>query len=329
IKQNCSSGANAGFYGPVKVTTPCAVYTANFVEDFDSTPVGTGSKAGSNYPTCWGYIDSVTTGYGYVMTSNPQSSPNVYRMYRTNTATGGSQELVLVSPQTDNLGNGTKQLRFSVRSYITTTYINQLEILSMPDPTTTAGATVLATVYNDNTNGQVWKEYIVPLPATTDDYFAFKLAYNGTTTASSVTIDDVYYEDLGSCIFPMNLDATNITSNSADISWDASIATGVTDYYYEVRDTAGTVVDSGTVTGTTAPTTGLAPGTEYTVYIRSVCGTSNGDWTTFPVTFQTPCVAVTTNFFEDFDALPTGTSSDPSIPTCWTYLDSHTGYGYT
>src|SRR5690606_23602526 len=124
--------------------------------------------------------------------STPQSTPNVYRLYRTNATAGVNQELVLVSPQTIDLGNGTKQLRFSVRSYSTTTYINKLEILSMPSNTSTAGATVLATI-NSTQADQVWQEYIVPLPATTDDYFGFRLAYNGTTTASSVIIDDVHY----------------------------------------------------------------------------------------------------------------------------------------
>src|SRR5690606_38179890 len=91
-------------------------------------------------------------------------------------------------------GNGAKQLRFSVRSYSTTSYVSQLEILSMPDPTTTAGATILYTI--NNTNDRVWTEYTVPLPVTTDDHFAFRLDYPGSTTASSVTIDDVYYEDV-------------------------------------------------------------------------------------------------------------------------------------
>src|SRR5690606_3908656 len=184
---------------------------SNLSENFDTTPVGTGSKTGANYPDCWSYIDSTTTGYGYVIASNPQSSPRVYRLYRANTASGAaSEEIVLVSPQTDNLGNGTKQLRFSVRSYSTTTYDNKLEILSMPDPTTTTGATVLTTI---NNNGQVWQEYVVPLPAGTDDYFAFRLAYPGTTTASSVTIDDVYYEDLETCMYPDNVAVSNVTQS--------------------------------------------------------------------------------------------------------------------
>src|SRR5690606_22797124 len=88
----------------------------------------------------------------------------------------------------------------------TTSYVSQLEILSMPDPTTTAGATILYTI--NNTNDRVWTEYIVPLPVTTDDHFAFRLAYPGSTTASSVTIDDVYYEDVP---------APTLTATSTDI----------------------------------------------------------------------------------------------------------------
>src|SRR5690606_24561638 len=177
----------------VMFKTLCATF-GNFSENFDNTSTGSASKTGANYPDCWNYIDSTTTGYGYVVASNPQSSPRVYRLYRANTASGAStEEIVLVSPPTENLGNGTKQLRFSIRSYATTTYNSKLEILSMPDPTTTTGATVLATI--NNNNDRVWAEYIVSLPVGTDDYFAFRLAYPGVTTASSITIDDVYYED--------------------------------------------------------------------------------------------------------------------------------------
>src|SRR5690554_204418 len=305
----------------------------NFTQNFDTTSTGGASKANANWPTCWGYIDSVTTGYGYVLSSTPQSSPNVYRMYRTNTTTGASQELVLVSPTTDNLGNGTKQLRFSVRSYSTTTYVNKLEILSMPDPTTTTGATVLATVNNNNTNGQAWKEYIIALPPTTDDYFAFRLAYNGTTTASSIILDDIHYENLSPCMFPGNITASNITENTATISWDPSLATGVTGYEYEVRSSgspgSGTIglEVSGTTVNTFVNITGLDPATEYLVYIRSVCGTTPGVWTTFPADFMTAC-PVYTGFYEDFDSTPVGSTSNPVIPHCWSFIDDVVSSGY-
>src|SRR5690554_1232353 len=254
-------------------------------------------------------------------------------MYRTNTTTGASQELVLVSPTTDNLGNGTKQLRFSVRSYSTTTYVNKLEILSMPDPTTTTGATVLATVNNSNTNGQAWKEYIIALPPTTDDYFAFRLAYNGTTTASSIILDDIHYENLSPCMFPGNITASNITENTATISWDPSLATGVTGYEYEVRSSgspgSGTIglEVSGTTVNTFVNITGLDPATEYLVYIRSVCGTTPGVWTTFPADFMTAC-PVYTGFYEDFDSTPVGSTSNPVIPHCWSFIDDVVSSGY-
>src|SRR5690606_4521125 len=101
-----------------------------------------------------------------------------------------------------------------MRSYsTTTTYDNKLEILSMPSATSTAGATILATITNTGVTGQNWQEYIVPLPtSTTDDYFGFRLAYNGTTAASSVVLDDIYLEDLETCMYPDNIAISNITS---------------------------------------------------------------------------------------------------------------------
>src|SRR5690606_2281043 len=174
-----------------------------------------------------------------------------------------------------------------------------------------------------------WVEYIVPLPQTTDDYFAFSFPKEANSGYASYYIDDIYYEDLSPCMFPGNLIVTNITTTSADITWDPSMATGVTGYEYEVRTTGTpvTVVDSGPVTGTTVQSTNLTPGTEYTVYIRSICGSTNGDWTTFPVTFQTPCLVVTTNFYEDFETTATGGYSNPTVPDCWSYF-VNTGYGY-
>ena len=107
-------------------------------ENFDTTSVGSSSNA--TYPNCWSYIDDVTsTGYGYTIASDPLSSPHTFRLYRTNSTTNSTQELVLISPETDNLGNGTKQLRFYMRSYSTINYDNKLEILSMPSATYSRG----------------------------------------------------------------------------------------------------------------------------------------------------------------------------------------------
>ena len=333
LRSICGSTNGIWTTFPFNFNTLCGIITNNFYENFDTAPAG--STANATFPLCWSYIDDInSTGYGYVLNSTTyaQSPTQSYRLYRTNTTTNAAEDLVLISPETNNLGNGTKQLRFSVRSYLTS-YTNKLEIISLPDNTTTANATVLATIYKDDT---AYQEYIVPLPATTDDYFAFRMAYNGLTAASSVAIDDVYFEDLSPCIFPTNIDASAITGNTATISWNASLATGVTGYEYEIRTSgaagSGTtgLETSGTTTGTSMNITGLNPATQYTVYLRSICGSTNGIWTTFPFTFYTLCGIVTGNFYENFDITDTGTTTNNNFPYCWSYVDEvvSTGYGY-
>src|SRR5690606_28745917 len=209
----------------------------------------------------------------------------------------------------------------------------RLEVVRLNDVSSPAAATASATVLASmDLKNIVYQDFIVPLPATTDDYFAFRVTYDGSgiTRSPTIYLDDVYYEDLLPCLFPTNIQTSNITTTSVGISWTASTATGVTGYDYEIRDINGNMVKSGTTTGTSVNVTGLTPGTEYFVYVRSKCGSSSGIWTTFPVEFMTLCDIVN-NLYENFDSTASGSSGDASAPKCWTYIDdmTSTGYGYT
>src|SRR5690606_22170596 len=104
---NCNSTDTSNV---VTMSQPSLI--SNLSENFDTTAVGSSTSA--SIPSCWSYIDEITTtGYGYVEAATAQSAPNSFRLYRTNSTTNAPENLVLISPQTDNLGNGTKQLRFS------------------------------------------------------------------------------------------------------------------------------------------------------------------------------------------------------------------------
>src|SRR5690606_27847143 len=107
-----------------------------------------------------------------------------------------AENVMLISPVTDNLGNGAKQVRFSARSESTSaTYLNsKIDLVTLSDNTGAGTATVLASFMIDT--GVTYNEYVVPIPPTTDDFFAFRLSHNGTTNVSYVYIDDVYYEDV-------------------------------------------------------------------------------------------------------------------------------------
>src|SRR5690554_4602384 len=308
------------------VTEIGGVVTANFYESFDA--VATGSTTNPTVPECWTYIrnSTVTTLYGYTTAAAGQTGQGFYT-YRS---AAGDGDLYLISPETDNLGNGTKQLRFSARvSSATYETTQKFEIYTMDGNTATANKTLI----QGNIPLEVgWQEFIVALPATTDDFFMFSFERDGGLTY--VYLDDVYYEDLLPCMFPSNIQVSNITGTTADISWVPSTAPGVTGYEYEVRDSSGAVVTSGVATSPgifNAPVSGLTGATTYTVYVRSVCGTTTGPWTTFPAKFNTLCPVFTASFFEGFEDYATGSSTNQNAPLCWTNLNTTTSasvYGY-
>ena len=305
-------------------TTPCGTINTNFFEGFETT--STGSSANITYPICWSYVNTTTSGFGYVSTSAASNGNNGYYTYRSSSADG---DLLLISPETANLGNGTKQIRFQAK-ISSSTYVPDLRIYTMNGNTVTAVKTQIQSTIPLTTN---WQEFIVPLPATTDDHFVF--SFDRINATSYVYLDDVYYEDLSPCIFPLNINIANITQTTATISWNASLATGVTGYEYEIRTSgapgSGTtgLALTGTSTITSANITGLTGGVDYIVYVRSICGTSSGSWTTFPVEFQTLCPVFTSGFFEGFENTATGSSSNNTVPNCWTYINTTgAGYGY-
>src|SRR5690606_29807896 len=120
--------------------------TANFSEDFDSTPSGASNN--NTVPSCWTYLDDMSgTGYGYTnnSTTYAQSPTNSFRFYMYNSTSNNGQYLYLISPQTDNLGNGTKQVRFSARM-TSATIAGRLEVVSLNDISSPTAATSSATV---------------------------------------------------------------------------------------------------------------------------------------------------------------------------------------
>ena len=96
--------------------------------------------------------------------------------------------------------------------------------------------------------------------------------------------------------------------------------------------TTDTPVASGTAaTGTTlAQATGLTAATAYDFYVQSDCGATDGlsVWSSV-VNFTTNCSPFNVSFCENFDTTSTGSSTNPSVPDCWNFIDSGSGSGYT
>ena len=110
------------------------------------------------------------------------------------------------------------------------------------------------------------------------------------------------FATLLSCPAPTNVMVTNVTSSSADISWDASFA--AVGYNVEYGPT-GFALGSGTVINTTdlfATISGLTQNTVYDFYVHSDCDnevSNNALVNSFTSTFNNPC-DYTIELFDSF-----------------------------
>ena len=118
-----------------------------------------------------------------------------------------------------------------------------------------------------------------------------------------------------SCPASSALNATNITTTSADLAWTEN-GTAIS---WEVEyDSTGFVQGTGStvVTGTNPHAlTGLTANYSYDFYVRAICGVGDSSAWAGPYSFNTPCNTFSVPFVEGFNSASTTQS-------CWTVLDN-------
>ncbi|WP_339889029.1 fibronectin type III domain-containing protein [uncultured Flavobacterium sp.] len=309
VRGNCGASDKSIWAGPITFTTLC-VDVAAYVENFDTTPTGTG-----NLPVCWSKVGTSNNVYVNTGSNSPMSPAN--RLYMNISATTTAYA---VMPPVSNLQANTHRLKFKTYcttankvlsvGYFTTpgdesTYV---ELQPFQIPSTTVADTQEFTVIP---NG-------VPAGVT---QLVFNLVAGAFTTAY---IDDVKWEVNSACVEPSALTATMITNNSATLGWTNGGPETVWDIQYGLTGFSigsGTMVNS--VTANPHVLTGLTANTSYQFYVRGVCtGPTNSSWFG-PFTFKTQCDDLT-EFSENFEAYATG-SANP-LPDCWNRLG--TGFTY-
>ena len=132
----------------------------------------------------------------------------------------------------------------------------------------------------------------------------------GTTTTQRPLL--VATGNVASCLAPLNIVFNNVTSSTADISWDPVSPVPGIGYEYVVSTSNVAPTGAGTATiPVFASLTGLNPQTTYYIFVRSNCSTGVFSGWNGPVSFTTNCTSVT-SFVENFDAVTT-----PAFPNCW------------
>ncbi len=276
-------------------TTLCASYSIPFNEDFTATTFP---------PSCWErkallYTPSTvmntssmaaSTAWGRSVTnSNPGAKMNIY---------GTARKEWLITPIIDLGNTGNTALSFDVKltAYNTT---------NAPQTTGTDDKFIVLVSVDggiswDPANSYVWSsnadadfeyaslnqnyQYVyLPLTGITGE---IKVAFYGESTVGNADndlfIDNISIVELPSCPKPINIAISNITHNSADISWTA----GATETEWniivsntQITDFTGITPTASGYSSTTYPASELNPANSNYFYIQAACGVDDvSEW---------------------------------------------------
>jgi hypothetical protein len=292
----------------------------SFFEDFD----GTGLIV-PNLPEGWSTIirGANIDEYASIRTftwSAPfaPSAPNVVELYNGNSS-DPTDEIILVCPQVSNLAAGTHRLRF-MSSGNGNVDLNTIEIVTLNGNGQDAVATPYETIATEN--GILPHEYSVDFGSYigTDTYIGIK--FNAGMYGQLMYVDNISWEavplcpdvDLSSIIVPV------VNPTNASASW---LGTGASQWEIMLAEGAENN-PTGTLllpfSSAQATFQNLTPSSEYTFWVRTVCGANHGVWAG-PVRFTTDCNGIS-SFAENFDDLEA-----PALPQCWSKIIDPMSYG--
>ncbi len=311
MRSICDNDSFSDWAGPYRIITPLCV-PAPWTEFFDLPTLPTGWTNNNSLGTA-GQIDAGGASGNYIYKHS----------YNSNTAVGRFSTLVInniTGAEYLSFDYKIAQYTFPYEPPVAGTGNFVLEISTDFGNTWTQ----IETVNNNGIKG--WQNKIYSLADYADEYVKFRITSNRTNWDYYIAFDNFY---LTSCMFPRNLSVNNITTNSANITWTASISDpGSYQVYLSTTNIAPADNETNVETTNTNSIilSDLEPNSKYYVWVRSDCGAGNLSNWTGSIEFETFCLPmVTLPYTESFDSYGTGTSS---FPDCWTKPSSYGSYPY-
>ncbi|MBR6067004.1 MAG: choice-of-anchor J domain-containing protein [Bacteroidales bacterium] len=302
VKAVCSDSEESEWRS-TSFRTECGLQTIPYTETFEAV---TGSYA---IPDCWERIVEYTS-YG---TTYPYVSTNSY--YTTYSHTGEKGLYMYTYPYYDTYENiialpemnSISTLQISLWAKASSTIPENFEIGYIKNGVfTSVQSFTLTTTY------QQFTAYLNGAPADAE-----KIAIRAHHSSSSITVyvDDIEVSPMPTCIAPVDVVVSGITTNAASVSWTDVLP--ATAWQYQLNDSEIADAESNPIN-----LTGLTANTEYTIKVRTACGEGEySDWAT--VTFTTLCEAITIDaenpYTEDFESYTgvTYNSTNGVAPDCW------------
>ncbi|MCH2045837.1 MAG: choice-of-anchor J domain-containing protein, partial [Saprospiraceae bacterium] len=284
VREICGPGDFSNWIGPVSFTTDCGIFMAPYIEQFDSLFI----------PICWTESGvnpwSFNTLADYAATSAGDHTGNggYYAWMDGSSNTNGDQS-TLTSPPVDISPLSNPTLRYWLFSDNTDdNTFNTLEVEFYDGTSWNLVQTLQGSL------GRDWFEVVINLNNfTVTGPVQVRFTVEGSTSFNTfyndILVDDVEFYDGPSCFAPSTLNALNITTTTADLSWIAGDLSS-TSWELELVETSTGLSSTGTVISTNPfAATGLQPGTSYTFSVREICGVGDTSSWSPPFTFVTNC----------------------------------------
>ena len=152
------------------------------------------------------------------------------------------------------------------------------------------------------------------------------IIFEGQSYYSSATyVDDVTIKVAPNCLKPTGLEANNITTNSADLSWTDHGETAWTLYYKKTSDENYTEVSNVNENPYTLPD--LDHSSNYQFYVVANCSATDNSEASDVKTFSTECAAISADGYSaNFDDYTAGNNV---LPLCWRPINTTTNSSYT
>ena len=254
----------------------------------------------SSMPLCW-YSPQTYESYGSVYPYNS----SYYGLYIYGY---GSSPCMAATPRIPTAGNNI-YVRFHAETY---TYgMPTLTAGIMTDPANPTTYIPLVNITNEYLTEYEFTTDNVPGIAATDTvYVAFQSTPPSGYGYGYIYLQDVYVQAIPNCHRPDSIVVTNVTDNSATLTWPN---TGANNYTVSYGDT------SFVVTTTSVNLTGLESGSAYTIYLQGNCTADSS--LLQHVTFNTVCSHNTIPWTESFE-----TFQNYTAPLCWTFYEQYPDY---
>lgn len=266
------------------ITTTCGSFTVPYFQNFDSTPVGA-------IPNCFIKTDVNADAISWqVQNASASSNPNAIHL-TTNTIDDSDDWFILPGIILSN--TVTYRLKFKYNTTNTSFFSENLRIVMGTSQNVPSMNITLSNL--TSFNNTVYQTAIVDFtPAISDVYF---IGFQGFSFAnqSKILIDDISVIVSPTCFEPTDVTVSTVGSNSATLSWIASVPPPSNGYEYfvstsNVQPTTFTAPSGSVGAGiTTANISGLTAATLYYVWVRGNCGsTDKSEWSLL-LAFNTDC----------------------------------------